>query len=110
MEILLNYPPLHMLLEAEASKAFVRVQGRNKLKWDGIGHGSKRGSLLMLKKESEAIMDSIPSLGDESKRLNYYKPYTIDPEPPDESYMQGRCHIIKYKHQLELVQDIPRII
>ena len=23
----------------------------------------------------------------------------IDPEPPDESYMQGRCHIIKYKHQ-----------
>ena len=43
----------------------------------------------MLKKESEPITDSIPFLGDESKRLNYYKPYTIEQEPPDESYMQG---------------------
>ena len=39
MEILLNYPPLHMLLKEEASKAFVRVHGKIKLKWDGIGHG-----------------------------------------------------------------------
>ena len=83
MEILLNYPPLHLLLEAEASKALVRVQGNIKLKWDGIRQGNKRGSLLMLKKESEAIRDLVPFLGDESKQLNYYKPYAIDPENPD---------------------------
>ena len=53
----------------------------------------------MLQKELEAIMDSIPLLGDESKRLNF-KPYMIDPEPPDpETYMKGQCHIIKYKCQ-----------
>ena len=69
-------------------------------------HTNYPPSLLMLKKESEAIMDSIPFLGDESKRLNYYKPYVIDPEPPDESYMQGRCYIIKYKHQWTTVWSL----
>ena len=35
----------------------------------------------MLQQESEAIRDSIPFLGDESKQLNYFKPYMINPEP-----------------------------
>ena len=77
MELLLNYPPLHLLLEEEASKAFVRVQGKIKLKWEGIGQGTKRGSLLVLQNESKVIIDSLPFLGDQSKRLNYFKPYTI---------------------------------
>ena len=55
MEILLNYPPLHMVLEAEASKALVRVKGKIKLKWDGIGYGNKRGSLLMLKNNQKLL-------------------------------------------------------
>ena len=88
-----------MLLEAEASKALVRVHAKIKLKWDDIGHGNKQGSLLMLKKESEAITDSILFIGEESKRLNYYKPYTIDTVPPDVLHMKGRCHIIKYRNQ-----------
>ena len=99
MELLLNYPPLHLLLEEEASKAFVRVHDKIKLIWDGIGQGTKRGSLLILKNESKAITDSLPFLEDESKRLNYFKPYTFDPDPPDDTYMKGRCHIINYKHQ-----------
>ena len=99
MEILLNYPPLHLLLKAEASKALVRVHGKIKLNWDGVGQGNKRGSLLMLQKESKAIMDIIPFMGDESKRLNYYKPYAVDPEHPGILHMKGRCHIIKYRNQ-----------
>ena len=92
-------PHLDLLLEAEASKALVRVQDKIKLKWDDIGHGNKRGSLLMLKKESEAIRELVPFLGDESKRLNFYKPYAIDPENPGILHMKGRCHIIKYRNQ-----------
>ena len=99
MEILLNYPPLHMLLENEASRALVRVHGKIKLKWDGICRDHKRGSLLKLQKESKAIMDVIPFLGDESKRLNYSKPYIVEPEHPGILHMQGRCHIIKYRNQ-----------
>ena len=37
MEILLNYPPLHLLLEGEALKALARVHDKINLKWDGIG-------------------------------------------------------------------------
>ena len=44
-------------------------------------------------------MDVIPFLGDESKRLNYYKPYIVEPEHPGILHMQGRCHIIKYRNQ-----------
>ena len=100
MEILLNYPPpLHLLLENEASRALVRVHGKINLKWDGIGRDHKRGSLLKLQKESKAIMEVVPFLGDESKRLNYYKPYIIEPEHPGILQMKGRCHIIKYRNQ-----------
>ena len=53
----------------------------------------------MLKNESEANMETIPFLGDESKRLNYYKPYAIDPEYPGILHMKGRCHIIKFRNQ-----------
>ena len=99
MEILLNYPPLHLMPEGEALKALVRVHGKINLKWDGIGRDHKNGSLLKLQKESKAIMDIIPFLGDESKRLNYYKPYVIEPEHPGILHMKGRCHIIKYRNQ-----------
>ena len=99
MEILLNYPPLHLLLEGEAQKALVRVHGKINLKWDGIGKDHKRGSLLMLQKESKAIKDIMPFMGDESKRLNYFKPYVFEPEHPEIPHMKGRCHIIKYRNQ-----------
>ena len=84
-----------MLLEGEALRALVRVHGKINLKWDGIGREHKRGSLLKLQKESKAIMDVVPFLGDESKRLNYYKPYVIEPEHPGILHMKGRCHIMK---------------
>ena len=109
MEILLNYPPLHLVLGNEATKALVRVQGKINLKWDGIGNDHKRGSLLMLRKESKAIMDVVPFLGDESKRLNYYKPYVIEPEHPGISHMKGRCHIIKYRNQWTTLWSIEYI-
>ena len=42
-------------------------------------------------------MDLVPFLGDESRRLNYHKPYTIDPEYPGILHLKGRCHIINIK-------------
>ena len=111
MEILLNYPPtLHLLLGNEASKALVRVHGKINLKWDGIGKDHKCGSLLMLQKESKAIMEVVPFLGDESKCLNFYKPYVIEPEHPGISHMKGRCHIIKYRNQWTTLWSIERLV
>ena len=65
-----------MLLGNEATKALVRVHGKINLKWDGIGKDHKRGSLLTLQKESKAIMDVVPFLGDESNIIKYRNQWT----------------------------------
>ena len=74
IEILLNYPWSKIVVRGRLThKALVWVHGKIELNPDGVGHGNKRGSLLMVQKGSKAMMGIIPFMGDESKRLNYPK-------------------------------------
>ena len=52
LEITLDIPPLDIKAQQEAAKAAVRIRGRNRTLWDGIGAGSKRGHLLLARTET----------------------------------------------------------
>ena len=61
LQIMLGFPPLDLLAKEEAAKAFLRVSGRSHTRWDGIGHGSKRGHVFLSKTEW-GDLDRIPAV------------------------------------------------
>ena len=61
LEIIFNYTPLDIKASEEAAKAAARIKGRNKIRWDGVGHGLKKGHLRYYQKEWGQL-DTIPTV------------------------------------------------
>ena len=59
LEIILDLPPLDLLVKEEARREAARISGRNPVRWDGIGRSNKRGHLFRSHKDWGQL-DRIP--------------------------------------------------
>ena len=70
MEILLDFPPLDLLIKNTALIGSIRMRDL-RIPWDGVGRGKQRGSFLMLTTELGSIWDQSFFL-DVGKKSNDY--------------------------------------
>ena len=70
MEILLDYPPLHLIIRKEALKGGTRMINTHTY-WDGIGTGKKRGTLWTVAKDLGSIWDQSMHMETSSRCINY---------------------------------------
>ena len=48
LEVILGLPPLHLHLRTVAAMAALRIRGRNRVRWDGLGSRNRLGHLRIL--------------------------------------------------------------
>ncbi|MEO1808482.1 MAG: reverse transcriptase family protein, partial [Bacteroidota bacterium] len=71
MEILLDFPPLDLLIKNTALLGAIRIRDL-RIPWDGVGHGRQRGSLLQLTNELGTIWDQAYFLDVGKKSVDYF--------------------------------------
>ena len=70
MEILMDYPPLHLLLKKEALQGATRMR-KTTTYWDGIGTGKKRSTILILAKDLGNDWDKAWNMETTHKLIQY---------------------------------------
>ena len=70
MEILMNYPPLDLVLRKEALMGATRMR-QNKTYWDGIGTGKKRSTIFLQAKELGKLWDMSLHKETTHRKINY---------------------------------------
>ena len=93
MEVILNYPPLHLYLTNLARISYSRVFDIFN-NWDGIGHNSLKSSLKYLAEICKNQTDKLPLMDQTSKRSLRFKPYDLNKDVEVvEAFASHKCDI-----------------